>query len=457
MTGPPTHVPPWLEEERKSAADEVAQLKTKILLARTAEKDVRRALTNKHLRCQEELDEARAQLADRAGPGTPAVSKTANGAGDISAMSSAAEDMAAAIQAAVNRERALGADQIRTLHSDSESRTKEGLVKMAAVQRELDAQRMRVSQMAAEKSKLVVLVEQLRKGGDANDGTGGGSLGSSSSDIGIASRMASTAHDAQSQAAELSIENKELKQQLEKVQYALLRDRSQAEEVARTAAASAAARDELAMARQSHAQNPPPKPTEVAEAMRAADEADKQLFVTRAAAAAELHMTRAAAAAEQAALRQEIARLTQTSETAGSGAADERREELNMRRSLEARVREAEAEIVRERERRADVERKFALAETRATAAAESSGGGPARASVALMSAHNPTKQQEGATSIQAELSRVRRQLTTQVAGQASERGAAATQIKALAMKNAKLAATLSEEQNKKSIFAGFF
>jgi len=267
--------------------------------------------------------------------------------------------------------------------------------------------------------------------------------------------MASTAHDAQSQAAELSVENKELKQQLEKVQYALLRDRSQAEEVARTAAASAAARDELAMARQSHAQNPPPKPTEVAEAVRAADEADKQLFVTRAAAAAELHMTRAAAAAEQAALRQEIARLTQTSETAGSGAADERREELNMRRSLEARVREAEAEIVRERERRADVERKFALAETRATAAAESSGGGPARASVALMSAHNPTK--EGATSIQAELSRVRRQLTTQVAGQASERGAAAIQIKALAMKNAKLAATLSEEQNKKSIFAGFF
>ena len=91
--------------------------------------------------------------------------------------------------------------------------------------------------------------------------------------------------------------------------------------------------------------------------------------------------------------------------TGAQTAQTEKHEETSTRRALEARVRDAEAELARERERRADADRRASFAEARANTAAEGvgisgssaaggvaggvapGGGVPPKASVALMTA----------------------------------------------------------------------
>lgn len=311
METPDGPAPPWLEEERKRAADEVAQLRAKILSSRQHEKEIQRVMAAKHARCEEELRAALSQLqalaptsaasGASAGPGTtpPAgTSASASAAAGASAVGNEDDAVGAAVKAAVEREKDLNAIHVRTLQKELETRTAQSLAKMMTVQNELEAQRSRVAQMAAEKAavtsekaRLTLLVQQLR----TNDATAAAADDDAphpaSAELSIASRMASTAHEAKSQASELRAENERLKQQLESAQNAILRDRSRSEEVERAAAGAAAARDALATARQSRLQNPPPTDA-------LANETERQL-----------NMVRAAAASEQAMLRQEIARL----------------------------------------------------------------------------------------------------------------------------------------------------
>jgi hypothetical protein len=233
MESPAGPAPPWLEEERKRAADEVAQLRAKVLSSRQNEKDVQRVLAAKHARREEELSQALSQLQALAPAAAAAAAAPAN-----APAAAAASDVA--VKAAVERERELNATHVRTLQKELETRTQEGLAKMVSVQRELEAQRSRVAKMAAEKAavasekaRLTLLVEQLRTTKDAaapdsDPSSDGGeatlSFHSSSAEVSIA--MDSSAHDAQSQASELRAENQRLKRQLESAQKAILRDRS---------------------------------------------------------------------------------------------------------------------------------------------------------------------------------------------------------------------------------------
>ena len=454
-------VPGWLEAERKEHADEVAQLKAKVLTSRREARESQRTFHAKLTRTEEALRAALAELektkrravvAEEGQPASsPSVDALTRTDDERSSKNGSKEGVSQAAVALSELDARDMADvRARARERELEARVAASAARAAATQKDLETLNETMAAMAAEKAKattenqgLRLLVDQLRRE-SAHPSTGGDDQqpGRTASP-GLSSRAATTSSSssvaAQADAAELRAENERLRRELE------------------------SAREELASARRSSRPNADNTSNSAAVGLlSSAGGAPAWLLGEPTPApsgdaaehARQLNLARAAAASEQAMLRQEIARLKAAAVHSTAAKEEDVHSMTQTRRALEAQVRDQAAELGRERERRADAERKLSVAEARAATAAEGLGiqsrwsGGtsdaPPPPSNALMTAALET---QGDLANQVAILRDR--LAAQQAGLETERASTVAQIRALNARNDELARELALERKK--------